>query len=148
MRRAEQSSLENRYAGTVKFANLLTVKKSDGTLVVMNRNGVLVMVDDSGRARVRYQVIYGARLLVKVGQKLEPQTLVAEWDAFAMPLLTEVGGTVKFEDIVEGVTMNETVDETTGLSRKTITESKDPDARPRITICDAKGDVKQLPNSA
>ena len=84
---------------------------------------------------------------MKDGQKLEAGTLLAEWDPFAMPLLTEVGGTVQFEDIIEGVTMNETLDEVTGLSRKTIIESKDPDARPRITIRDAKGEVKTLPSS-
>ena len=99
----------------------------------MNRNGELVIVDDSGRERERYQVIYGAKLMVKEGQQVEPGTLMAEWDPFAMPLLTEVGGTVRFEDIIEGVTMSETLDEVTGLSRKTIIESKDPEARPRIS---------------
>jgi DNA-directed RNA polymerase subunit beta' len=146
-RRAEQSSLENRYAGTVKFSNLATVKRADGTSVVMNRNGEVVVVDDSGRERERYQVIYGARLLVKEGQKIEPGTLIAEWDPFAMPLLTEVGGIVKFDDIIEGVTMSETLDEVTGLSRKTIVESKDPEARPRISIRDSKGELKVLPVS-
>jgi DNA-directed RNA polymerase subunit beta' len=146
-RRAEQSSLENRYAGSIKFSNLATVKRNDGTLVVMNRNGEVVVVDDSGRERERYQVIYGAKLLVKEGQKAEPGTLIAEWDPFAMPLLTEVGGTVKFDDIIEGVTMSETLDEVTGLSRKTIVESKDPEARPRISIRDEKGEIKVLPAS-
>src|SRR5262244_2428445 len=146
-RRAEQSSLENRYAGTVKFSNLATVKRADGTLVVMNRNGEVVVVDTSGRERERYQVIYGAKLLVKEGQKVEPGTLIAEWDPFAMPLLTEVGGTVKFDDIIEGVTMSETLDEVTGLSRKTIVESKHPEARPRISIRDEKGEIKVLPGS-
>ena len=143
-RRAEQSSLENRNAGTVKFNMLSTVMKADGTLVVMNRNGEVVIVDDSGRERERYQVIYGAKLLVKEGQKLDGPTLMAEWDPFAMPLLTEVGGVARFEDIIEGVTMNETLDEVTGLSRKTVIESKDPEARPRITLRDAKGEVRTL----
>ncbi|MBX7097047.1 MAG: DNA-directed RNA polymerase subunit beta' [Myxococcaceae bacterium] len=142
--RAVQSELENRYAGVVKFANLNSVKRNDGTLVVMNRSGELVIVDESGRERERYQVIYGARLLVKEGQKVDPNTKLAEWDPFSMPLITEVGGTVKFEDIIEGVTMNEALDEVTGLSRRTITESKDPEARPRITIRDNKGEVKEL----
>ncbi len=143
-RRAAQSELENRYAGTVKFSNLATVKRADGSSVVMNRNGELVIVDDSGRERERYQVIYGARLLIKEGQKVEVSTKIAEWDPFAMPLLTEVGGTVRFEDVIEGVTMSEAVDEVTGLSRRTITESKDPDARPRITLRDPKGEIKTL----
>ncbi|MCP3062525.1 DNA-directed RNA polymerase subunit beta' [Myxococcus sp. K38C18041901] len=146
-RRAEQSSLENRYAGSVKFAGLTTVQKTDGTLVAMNRNGELVVVDDSGRERERYQVIYGARILVKQGQRIEAGTLLAEWDPFAIPLLTEVGGTVRYEDIIEGVTMSETLDEVTGLSRKTIIESKDPEARPRVSIRDAQGNTKDLPSS-
>ena len=146
-RRAEQSSLENRNAGTVKFSNLNTVKRADGTLVVMNRNGEVLLVDDSGRERERYQVIYGAKLLVKDGQKLEGPTLLAEWDPFAVPLLTEVGGVVRFDDIIEGVTMSETLDEVTGLSRKTIIESKDPDARPRITLRGEDGEVLTLPTS-
>ncbi|HVG64417.1 MAG TPA: DNA-directed RNA polymerase subunit beta', partial [Hyalangium sp.] len=146
-RRAEQSSLENRYAGTVKFAGLITVQKNDGTLVAMNRNGEIVVVDDSGRERERYQVIYGARILVKEAQRLEPGTLLAEWDPFAIPLLTEVGGVVRYDDIIEGVTMSEALDEVTGLSRRTVIESKDPEARPRITIRDAQGNVKDLPSS-
>jgi DNA-directed RNA polymerase subunit beta' len=146
-RRAEQSSLENRNAGTVKFAGLNTVQRKDGSLVAMNRNGELVIVDDSGRERERYQVIYGARILVKEGQKLEAGVLLAEWDPFAIPLLTEVGGVVRFEDIIEGVTMNESLDEVTGLSRKTIVESKDPDARPRLTLRDDAGNIKDLLSS-
>jgi DNA-directed RNA polymerase subunit beta' len=143
-RRAEQSSLENRYAGAIRFQNLATVKKSDGTLVVMNRNGELIVVDESGRERERYQVIYGAKLMIKEGQKVEPGTMVAEWDPFAMPLLTEVAGTVRYEDIIEGVTMTETLDEVTGLSRRTVIESRDPEARPRITIRDAQGNIRPL----
>ncbi|XXF75494.1 DNA-directed RNA polymerase subunit beta' [Myxococcaceae bacterium GXIMD 01537] len=146
-RRAEQSSLENRFAGTVKFSGLITVQKTDGTLVAMNRNGEIVIVDDSGRERERYQVIYGARILVKERQRLEAGTLLAEWDPFAIPLLTEVGGFVRYDDIIEGVTMSETLDEVTGLSRKTVIESKDPEARPRVSIRDAQGNVKDLPSS-
>ena len=146
-RRAEQSSLENRTAGTVKFHSLVTVKRSDGNLVVMNRNGEVVIVDDSGRERERYQVIYGAKLLVHEGMKLDGPQLIAEWDPFAMPLLTEVGGVLRFEDIIEGVTMSDLVDEVTGLSRKTVIESKDPDARPRITIRGADGEALTLPTS-
>ncbi|MBX5480921.1 MAG: DNA-directed RNA polymerase subunit beta' [Myxococcaceae bacterium] len=141
---AVQSSLENRYAGVVKFHNVNTVTRNDGTLVVMNRNGEIVIVDESGRERERYQVIYGAKLLVKDGQKVDANTMIAEWDPFAMPLLTEVGGVVRYEDIIEGVTMTEALDEVTGLSRRTIIESRDPDARPRITVRDADGEVKQL----
>ncbi|MFT3843127.1 MAG: DNA-directed RNA polymerase subunit beta' [Myxococcaceae bacterium] len=146
--RAAQSELSNRYAGVVKYHNLAVVKRPDSSYVVMNRNGELVIVDESGRERERYQVIYGARLLVKEGSKVEVGTKVAEWDPFAMPLLSEVGGVVKFEDIIDGVTMNEALDEVTGLQRRTIIESKDPEARPRISIRDNKGEIKTLSSTA
>ncbi len=144
-RRAEQSSLENRNSGTVKFQNLHVAKKKDGALIAMNRNGELVLVDESGRERERYPVVYGARILVKEGQKVEANTLMAEWDPFSMPVLTEIPGIVKFGDVIEGVTMNEVLNEVTGLATKVIIESKDPDARPRISIKDEKGQTKTLP---
>ena len=146
-RRAEQSSLENRNVGLVKFSNLSVVSKKDGALIVMNRNGEIIIVDESGRERERYPVVYGARILVQEGQKVEPNTLLAEWDPFSVPILSEVSGVVKYGDIIEGVTMNEVLNEVTGLSSKVIAESKDPDARPRISIKDEGGDTIHLPNS-
>jgi len=145
-RRAEQSSLENRTAGTVRFQSLNTIERKDGKLVVMNRNGELFIVDDSGRERERYQLTYGAKLEVVEGQRVEAGQLIAEWDPFAMPQLTEVSGFVRFEDVIDGVTMSESLDEVTGLSRKTIIESRDPDARPRISIRDADGEPVLLRN--
>jgi DNA-directed RNA polymerase subunit beta' len=146
MNRSQQSELTARFTGTVRFSTLSAVNRPGGEQVVTNRNGELLVVDDSGRERERHKVVYGARLLVAEGQKVETNTKLAEWEPFAMPLLSEVGGSVKFEDIIEGVTMNESTDEVTGLSRRTIIESKDPDARPRITIRDGRGEVKTLPN--
>ncbi|MDR0965690.1 MAG: DNA-directed RNA polymerase subunit beta', partial [Myxococcales bacterium] len=146
-RRAEQSSLENRNTGLVKFSNLSVVSKKDGALIAMNRNGELIIVDESGRERERYPVVYGARILVKEGDKVEPNTLLAEWDPFSVPILSEVAGTVKFGDIIEGVTMNEVLNEVTGLSSKVIMESKDPDARPRISVKDTSGATIHLPGS-
>ncbi|MGV3620408.1 MAG: DNA-directed RNA polymerase subunit beta' [Archangium sp.] len=144
--RSQQSELTARFAGTVKFSLLSTVKRTGGEAVVTNRNGEIIIVDDSGRERERHRMVYGARLMVKEGEKVEANAKLAEWEPFAMPLLSEVGGAIKFEDIIEGVTMNESTDEVTGLSRRTIIESRDPEARPRITIRDGKGEVKALPN--
>jgi DNA-directed RNA polymerase subunit beta' len=146
MGRSQQSELNARFAGTVKFIGLSFVKRTGGEAVVTNRNGEIIIVDDSGRERERHRMVYGARLMVKEGQKVEANAKLGEWEPFAMPLLSEVGGVIKFEDIIEGVTMNESTDEVTGLSRRTIIESRDPEARPRITIRDGKGEVKALPN--
>jgi DNA-directed RNA polymerase subunit beta' len=142
--RTEQSSLEARNEGVVKLNTVQLVSKKDHH-VVMNRQGELVRVDDIGRERERYGLQYGARLMVKDGQRVKAGQLMAEWDPFAMPIVTEVGGYVKYGDIIDGVTMQDSLDEVTGLSRKTIIESKDADSRPRITLKDADGNTVPLP---
>jgi DNA-directed RNA polymerase subunit beta' len=147
-RRAEQTTLECRIDGKVKFINLKSVKNREGNLIVMNRNGEIAILDENGRERRRYSVIYGAKLRVKDGQKVKEGEILAEWDPYSIPVLTEVSGRVKFGDIIEGVTMQEQVDEFTGLSRKVITESKDAELRPRISIKDDKGRTMNLPGSA
>ena len=146
-RRAEQSSLENRTAGVVKFSNVSVAKKKDGTLIVMNRNGEIIITDEQGRERERYGVVYGAKLLVREAEKVGPTTLLAEWDPYSMPIITEVAGRVKYGDLVDGVTISEQVDEITGLARKVVIASKDPDARPRISIKDDEGKTRKLANS-
>jgi DNA-directed RNA polymerase subunit beta' len=142
--RTEQSSLEARNEGTVRLNSIHTVKKKENW-VVMNRQSELVLVDDIGRERERYGLQYGARLMVADGQRVKAGQLLAEWDPFAMPIVTEVSGYVKYGDIIDGVTMQESLDEVTGLSRKTIIESKDADSRPRITLKDADGNTVMLP---
>jgi DNA-directed RNA polymerase subunit beta' len=113
----------------------------------MNRHGELAIVDDAGREREKYTLTYGAKLLVKEGQRVAPKTLLSEWDPYSIPILTEVDGKVKFGDILDSVTMQEQVDEVTGLSRKVITESKQADMRPRVSIKDERGATRKLPNS-
>ena len=147
-RRAEQTTLECRIDGRVKFINLKSVKNREGNLIVMNRNGEIAILDENGRERRRYSVIYGAKLRVKDGQKVKEGEILAEWDPYSIPVLTEVSGRVKFGDIIEGATMQEQVDEFTGLSRKVITESKDGELRPRISMKDEKGRTMNLPGSA
>jgi DNA-directed RNA polymerase subunit beta' len=145
--RTEQSALEARYEGRVRFENLQTVLNKEGYLVVMNRHGEIVVQDDSGRERERYGLVYGAKLLVKENQRVTPGGVLAEWDPFATPILTEVGGIVKFGDVIEGITMSEALDEVTGLSRKTVISSKDTDVRPRISLKDEKGRTLKIPGT-
>jgi DNA-directed RNA polymerase subunit beta' len=131
----------------VKFINVSTVSSKEGDLVVMNRNGELAIVDESGRERERYPVIYGAKIKVQNGKAVKSGDLIAEWDPYTIPILTEVSGRVKFGDIVEGVTMQEQLDEVTGFSTKVIVESKDPEARPRVSIKDEKGRTMKIPEA-
>jgi DNA-directed RNA polymerase subunit beta' len=146
-RRAEQTTLEARNEGVVKYYNLNVVKSTEGPLIVMNRNGEIIIQDESGRERERYPVIYGSKLLVADGETVKGGQLVAEWDPYTIPILTEVGGIVKFGDVIEGITMQEQLDPVTSLSRKVIIESKDPDARPRVSIKDDQGRTLKLPES-
>jgi len=133
-RRVEETTLEAKMDGTIKFINLRTVRNREEVLVVMNRKGEIAILDEEGRERKRYPVVYGAKLRVEEGQKVKEGELIAEWDPYTIPIITEVAGWVKFGDIIEGVTMQEQVDEVTGHARKVIIESKEPDLRPRISI--------------
>ena len=149
-RRAEQTTLESRNDGSLKFINVSTVVNKDGDLVVMNRNGEIAIVDypegEKGRERERerYPVVYGAKFKKKDGSKIKAGELLAEWDPYTIPILTEVGGTVKFGDVIQAITMEEKVDERTGLSTKVIIDSKDMDKRPRISIKDVEGKTTRL----
>jgi DNA-directed RNA polymerase subunit beta' len=147
-RRAEQTSLEVRNEGFIKFINLTTVEGKDGSLVVMNRNGEVAIVDypepNRERERERYAVVYGAKLKKGDGAKVKAGEMIAEWDPYTIPILTETGGVVKFGDILEGVTMEEKVDERTGLSTKVVVDTKEIDKRPRISIKDAGGQTAKI----
>jgi DNA-directed RNA polymerase subunit beta' len=134
----EQTVLEAKNSGTVKFINLNTVKNREGRLVVMKRNGNIAVADSKGREKEKYSVVYGARLLVKNGQKVEIGQRLVEWDPYSIPIITEVGGRVAVGDIMEGVTVKEEVDETTGLSHKVIIDYP-ANMRPRISIKDEHG---------
>ena len=143
---AQESSHENRGEGVVKYENLQTSLRPDGSMVAMNRQGAVKIVDQSGREKETYPVGYGAVVRVEEGSTVKPGTTLVEWDPFAQPQLTEVAGIVRYGDLVEGVTMAEQVDETTGLSHKVVIESKAKDARPRVMIVGEDGEPMMLPN--
>ncbi len=142
-----QSSLVTKVEGKVKLDKVETVVRNDGTSVVMNRHGEIVIVDATGRERERHHLMYGAVLRVKDGAEIAKDSTLVEWDPFSVPILTEIGGAVRFADLVEGVTVEEKVDENTGTSRKVVIETKDPSLRPRIEIRDAHtGHIRKLEN--
>jgi len=148
-RSAEQTTLETRNDGKVKFTNLKFVEKSADPvrLVVMTRNAEISIQDSKGFDRERYPLNFGAVLRVHEADRVKAGDIVAEWDPFSVPILTDVSGVAKFGDILEGSTMAEKVDEVTGLSRKVIVDSKDAEARPRITIKDDQGKTLKIPSS-
>jgi DNA-directed RNA polymerase subunit beta' len=136
---SEQSRLEAKNNGSVRFINLQTVKSKTGDLVVMNRNGFIAVVDDKAREKERYSVVYGARVKVEEGKPVTLGQVMVEWDPYTFAILTEIGGTVQFKDLQEGLTLHEEVDEVTGLSRLVVTDSPDEKRQPAIVMKSATG---------
>jgi DNA-directed RNA polymerase subunit beta' len=131
---SEQSRLDAKNAGTVRFINLQTVKSKTGDLVVMNRQGSIAIVDEKGRERERYAVVYGAKVKVTEGGPVAMGEALVEWDPYTFAILTEIGGAVQFKDLQEGITLHEEVDEVTGLSRHVVADSPDEKRQPAIVI--------------
>src|SRR5216110_19912 len=140
----EQTSLEAKNAGSIKFLALQTVRNQEGDLVVMNRAGSIAIVDERGREKERYSVVYGAKLKVGDGDHVQLGQVMVEWDPYTFAILTEIGGTVQFKDLQEGVTLHEEVDEVTGLSRHVVGESPDEKRQPAIVIKGGKNTRRYL----
>ncbi len=138
-RAVEQSVHTTRHEGTVKFKNVQFVPNKDGKLTIMNRNGEIVVVDDNGRERESFKLVYGSTVNYKENQKIEKGATLAEWDPYSNPIIADSKGTIKFEDIEEGLTVAEQVDPVTGFSTKVITESKGGGKKPTVLITDASG---------
>jgi len=146
-KRVEQSTIQPRNQGKIKFIDLKTVENEEGNLVVMNRNGQIAVLGKGERELERYPIIYGATLKVSDGSKVKSDQILAEWDPFTIPIMTEVSGVIKFGDITEGRTMREKRDKVTGKISRVIVESRDVDIRPRISIKDSSGKTASLPGS-
>jgi DNA-directed RNA polymerase subunit beta' len=149
---AAKTEVEARFGGEVKLIDANIVQRTRTTKagekqdywVVMNRHSQLQLLDDRGRIRERYDLIYGANLLVADGAKVPEKTLLARWDAHVIPILTEASGIVEYGDIIENVTMRVATDDTTGHSSNMIVESRDKDARPRIVIKDEDDNIVSI----
>jgi len=146
-RSVEQAEVRCQHGGTVQFHNMHYVQNIAGTMIVMNRNAAVVIVGSQGRERERYQINYGAQIFVKEGSEIEPDTLIANWDPYTIPIVSEIGGVVKFGDILEGVTMQERVDPVTGKSSHVIVPSRSGQHNPRITLKDETGKTAKLPKT-
>src|SRR5690349_6501236 len=152
----EQTVLEAKHTGHLKYMSLdakknadvhnagIAVRNKEGEWVVMNRNAKIAIVDDSGREREKYPVVYGAKIKVKDGDRIEVGQKLVEWDPYSLTILTETGGKVAYGDILEGVTMKEEFDEVTGLSRKVIIEQSGATLRPRVSIKDDSGKTAKV----
>ncbi len=147
-RSVEQAEIRTRYGGTVKYQDLHCVPNDEGQLVVMTRNGEISILGEKSRERERYPAPYGSILREADGAVVEPNSLIADWDPYTIPIVCEIDGVVKFGDIVEGVTMQEKVDPITGKASSAISQSKDSQLNPRISLKGEKGrKTLKLPGS-
>ena len=140
---SEQSKHMAKNPGKVKFINVNTVESKEGALVVVNRQGKLVIVDDKGRERERYALTYGSHLLVHEGAEVEPGQDLVTWDPFTSAILSEIAGKVEFQDIVEGENVREETDKVTGLSQKIIVEASAQEKRVPAILVKSKSAEKR-----
>ncbi|HSH15236.1 MAG TPA: DNA-directed RNA polymerase subunit beta', partial [Verrucomicrobiae bacterium] len=140
----EQSKVEAKNNGFVKFIDLNVVEGRGKSLISMNRSGLVAVVDEKGREKERYHVVYGARLNVKDGDAVTIGQSLVEWDPYTFSILTEVGGTVQFRDLQPGVTIEEQVDEVTGLAQLVVTlPPGDEKHQPTVVIRDSAGRARK-----
>ena len=135
----EQSSLKAKNKGSVKYHNLRIVHK-DKEFIVLNRNGAVSVNNEQGRELERYSIPQGAFISIAEGKEVNKGEVFVRWDPYTSPILTEVKGRVKFEDMGEGKTMREELNPVTGVTERVVVEHK-TEYHPQIIILDSKDEV-------
>jgi DNA-directed RNA polymerase subunit beta' len=151
-RAAVASSVEAKSNGIIGFnATMRYVTNTKGELVVISRSGEIVIHDEHGRERERHKVPYGAILTIKADQTIKAGTILANWDPLTRPIITEYAGTVKFENVEEGLTVAKQVDDVTGLATLVVIDPKRRGAakvvRPQVKLIDASGKEVKIPGT-
>src|SRR5437016_8785697 len=131
---SEQSTQDAKSDGFARYIGIQTVRSKLKELIAMNRNGIIAVVDDKGREKERYPVVYGARVLVEDGAPVKSNQVLLEWDPYTFSILTEVTGVVHFKDLIDGLTVQEQVDEVTGMSQLVVVDSPDEKRQPVIEV--------------
>jgi DNA-directed RNA polymerase subunit beta' len=145
---ADQSFIESNFEGTVRMRNRNVARNSDGELIVMGRNVAVVIVGPDNAERAVHRLQYGARLKADEGDAIKRGQRIAEWDPYTRPILTEVDGTVAYEDLVDGGSIIETTDESTGIAKRVVIDwrgsARTSDLRPAVVVHDKNGKVAKL----
>ena len=141
----EESQIVSKSKGKLKIINTNLIEDSKKNTIVMGRNTQLSIEDENGIQLAIYKVNYGSRLFFKDGEKIEKGKKIAEWDPYTLPVIAETSGIVNYMDLVEGVSLTETLDDATGISSKSVTDwkslSKNSELKPRITLRDKDGEL-------
>jgi len=141
---SEQSKQDAKSDGFAKYLNIQSVRNVKNEIIAMNRSGILAIVDDKGREKERYQVVYGARITVADGDPVKANMDLLEWDPYTFSILTELTGVVHFKDLQDGITLTEQVDEVTGMSHLVVIDSPDEKRQPMLQIKGPLGTRKYL----
>jgi len=141
----QESQIVSKNEGTLKIINTNLLEDSKKNLVVMGRNTQLSIEDEKGAQIALYKIPYGSKLFFQNGDKIKKNIKICEWDPYTTPVIAEKSGTVSFVDLIDGISLTETVDDATGISSKSVidwrSQSKNTDLKPRITLRDEKGNV-------
>ncbi|MEQ8481160.1 MAG: DNA-directed RNA polymerase subunit beta' [Hoeflea sp.] len=144
----DQSFLEASYEGAVRIKNRNMLRNSDGNLIAMGRSMAVQILDENGSERSSQRVAYGSKIFVDDGDKVKRGQRLAEWDPYTRPMLTEIEGTVEFEDVVDGISVSEATDEATGITKRQVIDwrstPRGADLKPAIVIKDKNGEVAKL----
>ena len=143
-RSAAANNISVKNNGTIRLHNIKVVKQEAGNLVAVSRSGEIGVVDESGREKERYKLPYGAIITAAENDTVEGGQIVATWDPYTHPIITEVAGVAQFGEFVEGVSVQKEQDEITGLSSTVIIDPKmrpsaGKDMRPMVKLIDSKG---------
>jgi len=132
--------IKAKHDGVIKYNELRVVPLEDGNNIVLNKNGTISIHDEDGRELENHTIVIGAIISFKDGSKIKKAETFVQWDPYNVPILSEKAGKVKFHDIIEGVTMKQEMDETTGQEAMVVIEHKE-DLHPQVTISDDRGEV-------
>ncbi len=135
----KQPQIKSKHEGTIRYNDLRTVSLEDGSVIVLNKNGSLSLLAADGRELESHNIVIGSVISVANGGKVKKGETFVQWDPYNVPILSEKPGRVKFHDIIEGVTMKQEVDETTGQEAMVIIEHKE-DLHPQVIIVSEKGE--------
>lgn len=147
---AELSSVDATYDCKISVRNGKTVVNSEGHRIIMNRNAEIAMLDDRGKERAIHKIPYGARLYVNDGDSITKGTKLADWDQFTSPVISDRTATVRYMDLIDGVSLKETIDESTGIATYVVSDwrqqARYADLKPRLILTDDNGAPILLPN--
>jgi DNA-directed RNA polymerase subunit beta' len=140
----EQSVVDSNFEGDVKIRNRNVARNTDGDLIAMARNMAVVISGPDGTERAVHRIVFGSKMKVDEGDKIKRGQRIAEWDPYTRPILSEVDGTVAYEDLLEGSSLSETIDESTGIAKRVVMDwrnSRSGELRPAIVIQGKDGKI-------